>query len=129
VALGDFEGNPNHWTVLTWFDGEIVRQDTFTSYRTASAYAVGRASRPDRYGAKWVKENRHKVKLAPPDKTNTFLMGDKKGGYSLIQFGKITRRFLSANTYNPPKTGPIKPVKEIVIPKSVTDQWFEENLR
>ena len=103
AALPDFPGNPNHWSVFTWFDGCIVRNDSFTSYRNATAYAVHavhqlRASRPDRYGPKWVKANRHKVNLAPPNESNTFLMGNKRGGYSLIKHDRITKKFLKENT-------------------------------
>jgi len=98
AALSDFPGNPDHWSVMTWFDGRIVRHDSFTSYRNATSYAIHRASRPDRYGPKWVKANRHKVNLAPPNESNTFLMGNKRGGYSLIKHDRITKKFLKENT-------------------------------
>ena len=82
------ELNPT-WMALVWYEGNIVRCDSgnfdgcFKNFEEAKASALYRAERF--YGAEWLVSNVHDVEASD---NNTFLAGDKSGGYS-VAFGSL----------------------------------------
>ena len=75
------------WDSLVWYEGKIVRVDGWEDYESAKSYALGRAE--SRYGKAWLDAN------AKPNvrkkKSNTFVAGSKKGGYSVVKHSDIPR--------------------------------------
>ena len=74
-----------YWVSCVWAEGRVCRIDDYPTYEEAFGYAIGRAE--SRYGEGWLQANRHDN---PPRRdTNTFLAGDKQGGYSIISYPQL----------------------------------------
>ena len=94
----EYEEFKNHWCSLVWHEGSIVRSDTYTTYREAHEYALGRAE--SRYGEEWLEQNKHNVPTYFGFDTETtndlwdnneFLAGNESSGYSVCRYSHIPK--------------------------------------